>query len=96
MLLPSCSSGSVGRGGLEYDLANLLQEPGKLESEYQSRLATSEQDGSEQERKRLESELRRLDKAANRFLDLYGDEQFDREQLDNKLYENSGQKKSDQ
>lgn len=75
-------------------VAQLVQEPGKLESEYQSRLATSEQDSSEQERKRLESELRRLDKAADRFLDLYGDEHFDREQLDNKLYENSGQKKA--
>ena len=49
---------------------------------------------SEQERKLLESELRRLYKAADRFLDLYGDEHFDREQLDSKLYENSGQKKA--
>ena len=93
-----CSSRHVPlallEGAVWNTISELVQEPGKLESEYQSRLATSEQDGSEQERKRLESELRRLDKAANRFLDLYGDEQFDREQLDNKLYENSGQKKA--
>ena len=74
-------------------VAELVQEPQKLETEYQSRLATTEQDRSEQERKLLESELRRLEKAADRFLDLYGDEIFDREQLENKLYENSSQKK---
>ena len=74
-------------------ITGLVQEPQKLESEYQSRLATTEKDNSEQERKRLESELRRLEKAADRFLDLYGDERFDKEQLDNKLYANSRQKK---
>ena len=62
--------------------------------EYKLRLATSDQDSSEQESKRLGSELRRLDKAADRFLDLYGDEHIDREQLDNKLYEKSVQKKA--
>ena len=74
-------------------ITGLVQDPQKLESEYQSRLTATEQDNSGQELKRLESELRRLDKAADRFLDLYGDEHIDREQLDNKLYENSGQKK---
>jgi len=74
-------------------ITGLVQDPQKLESEYQSRLTTTEQDNSEQERKRLESELKRLDRASDRFLDLYGDEHIDREQLDNKLYENSGQKK---
>ena len=92
-----CPSGYVPLPMLErtvWDvITGLVQEPEKLEAEYQSRLATTEQDNSEQERKRLELELRRLDKAADRFLDLYGDERFDREQLDNKLYENSGQKK---
>ena len=74
-------------------IAQLVQEPEKLESEYQSRLATSEQDGSERERKRLESEIKRLDKAADRFLDLYGNERIGLDQLDKKLDENSGHKK---
>ena len=75
-------------------VAQGVQEPEKLEMEYRSRQSTSEQDSFDQERKRLESELRRLDKAADRFLDLYGDAHFDREQLKNKLYENSGQKRA--
>ena len=74
-------------------ITDLVQDPEKLESEYQSRIVTTQQDGSQQERKRLESELRKLEMAADRFLDLYGDEIFDREQLENKLYENSSQKK---
>ena len=49
-------------------ITGLVQGPQKLESEFQSRLTTTGQDNSEQERKRLESELNRPDKAANRFL----------------------------
>ena len=75
-------------------ITGLVQDPQKLESEYQTRLATTTQDNSGQEQKRLESELNRLAKAADRFLDLYGDEVFDREQLENKIYENSGQQKA--
>jgi len=74
-------------------ITGLVQDPQKLESEFQSRLTTTGQDNSEQERKRLESELNRPDKAANRFQDPYGDEIFDREHLENKLYENTGQKR---
>ncbi|MFQ6029159.1 MAG: recombinase family protein, partial [Dehalococcoidia bacterium] len=73
-------------------VAGLVQEPDKLELEYQSRQVLTEQDSSEQERKRLNAELKRLAKASDRFLDLYGDERFDREQLDNKLYENASQR----
>ena len=74
-------------------ITGLVQDPQKLESEFQSRLTTTGQDYSEQERKRLESELNRPDKAASRFLDPYGDEIFEREHLENKLYENTGQKR---
>ena len=85
---------TVLEGAVWNTITGLVENPATLESEYRSRLAKTDLDDSEQERKLLKSELSRLDKAADRFLDLYGDEHLDREQLDNKLYENSGQKKA--
>ena len=70
-----------------------MQDPGKLAFEYQSRLALSGQDDSDQEADALRRERRRLDKAADRFLGLYGDERIDWEQLDNRLDENTARKK---
>ena len=56
---------SILEGAVWDTIAELVQGPEKLESEYQSRLATTEKDTSDQERKRLESKLRKLDKAAD-------------------------------